>query len=268
MRFALCFRGISYLKNFPHDGSVEPFDVNFNDTLPFFKENIIRPLQDNNHHVDIFFSTYYSEEIYKTIEILKPKAVKLQEYKFAPVGTNHSVYNKVLDVLYLVKDYSQENNINYDFIIVSRFDNLVFENITNIPIPSNCLSTITPRDDNFFIVDGCLLQPTTILFEEMRMRNMLTHDYTKFFSENGIPCHTIYSHAYNQNHHPFLKTARQIFTKEGHGYRLCNFSDIFNPKSRFYGFFYTPNTTFTPYECPHETSKNPANHKPDPPDMV
>lgn len=255
MRYALCLRGISYLENFPHDYSCEPFTVDFSPCIPYLKENIIQPLVQQGHEVDVYFWTYPSSKLEHFKQEMNPVAVELGTYQYASPGTNASVYNGILNVLSLTK----QSDRAYDYVLCSRFDNVFFEKITNVYIPENCLTTVTPRDD-FFIFSYNLFDTLMASFAEFRNRNLMFHDYTSVLSSRGVRCHTMYSHVYISRHYPFFKTARQLFCKEGHPYRLCDIKDIYNPRSKYYSFIYKANTEYTPYVDPNVTSRDPANH--------
>ena len=99
-----------------------------------YLNNIIKPLKEKGHTVDIFFTTYESKKLNSYIDTLKPVKVKLNEYQVLKAGTWSNVFKIMIDSLTLVKDYQEEINSNYDYVIVSRFDNYIFENINNVYI--------------------------------------------------------------------------------------------------------------------------------------
>ena len=53
MKYAICLRGISYLRENIRIG-MEPYEINFEWSYPFLKKNIIDPLKDQGHKLDIF----------------------------------------------------------------------------------------------------------------------------------------------------------------------------------------------------------------------
>jgi hypothetical protein len=260
IKYALGFRGISFLENFHYDGTVPPFNIDFNDTLPYFKKNIISALKEKGHNVDVFMNTYTSPKINNFIKELEPVLSNITPYSYIKPGTYSTVYNKIIELFNMMVYYEEKNNIKYDYIIITRFDTLIFENITKVFIPSNALSTVTPRDDNFFILSRNILEDVLKCFVYMNNNHMLTHDYTSVLSNGGIRCHTMYSNVYIGNHYPFFRTARHIFNKDGHPFKYSNFEDIFNSESKAYGFIYPSNTSFTPYIDPNISVKNINNH--------
>jgi hypothetical protein len=259
MKYALCFRGISYYRDFPHDGSCKPFLIDFTNYIPYWKKNVIDPLIQQGHEVDVFMWTYPSDKLSDIVNYIKPRNYELGVYQYARPGTGASVYNGILKVLNLVK---KEESVSYDYIIVSRFDNIVFEKITNVFIPEDALTTVTPRDDNLFILSGNLLDTLIQKFTILNNHNILTHDYTAIFSKEGIRCHTMYSHVYISKRYPFLKTARQLFTDKNSSYYLCDIDELYDENSLCYSFCYKNNTVYTPYEDPNITCKDPKNHIP------
>jgi hypothetical protein len=260
LRYAIGIRGISFLDNFYYDGTVPPFNIDFDDTLPSFKENIILDLKQKGHNVDIFINTYTSNKLNHFIEELKPVMSYITPYSYIKPGTGSTVYNKIINLFNMIVDYEKKNNIKYDYIIISRFDTLIFEKITNVFIPNNALSTVTPRDDNFFILSRNILEDVFKCFIYMNNNHILTHNYTNELTHMGIRCHTMYSHVYIQKHYPFFRTARHIFNKDNHPFKYCNYEDIFNSESEAYGFIYISNASFTPYLDPNVSVKNINNH--------
>ena len=118
MKYALCFRGISYYKDYYHADSPQLFDVDFSQSLGSFQKNIINPLKETGNDVDIFFTTYDSVKLQDYIDIMKPKAVKLNSYQYLRPGTWRNVLTMFIDTLNLIKN----TNIYYDYIIRIRFD--------------------------------------------------------------------------------------------------------------------------------------------------
>lgn len=246
MKYALCFRGISYFKNYIHNDSNQPYDVDFSQSLNSFKENIINPLKENGHEVDLFFTTYENDKLKYFIEQMKPIKVKLNTYQTLSAGTWSNVFTIIIDSLTLIKEYQEETNNKYDFIIVSRFDNYIFENITNLFIPNNAISSILKGDDNFFIISGDIFELVYKNFIDMKDKNYITHYYIDYCKEHNIRCHKLYNNIDDQKNFPFLKTARQLFTPKNHIFHLCELDDLFNKDSSYYGFKYLPVKDFTP----------------------
>ena len=117
-------------------------------------------------------------------------------------------------------------NIYYDYIIISRFDNYIFENILNVFIAENGVSSISKGEDNFFIISGSILDLVYNYFIELINKNAVTHSYTEYFLSKGLRCHKFYKEIKDQKNHPFLKTTRQLFTPKNHTFHLCNVEDI------------------------------------------
>ena len=104
MKYALCFRGISYYKDYYHADSPQLFDVDFSQSLGSFQKNIIKPLKETGNDVDIFFTTYDSVKLQDYIDIMKPKAVKLNSYQYLNPGiknTNKQLFSDLTDNFYL-----------------------------------------------------------------------------------------------------------------------------------------------------------------------
>jgi hypothetical protein len=245
MKYALCFRGISYFDKFTNNETIAPWDVDFLDSIPSFQNNVINPLVKNGHTVDIFFTTYESKylELYKSI--MKPVKVHLNKYEQMPAGRWSNVNKIIIDSFKLVKQQEEETNTKYDFIIISRFDIYIFENIMNVHIIPNGISAASKGEADFFIISGDIFDLVCKYFIELRNNNAVTHYYSEYCMQKGIRCHKFYKEITNQKNHPFQKTARQLFTPKGHLFHLCELIEIYNPSSEFYGFVYPPVKEFT-----------------------
>ena len=245
MKYALCFRGISYFENFIHSDSSQPYTVDFLDSIPSFQKNVINPLVENGHTVDTFFTTYESKylELYKSI--MKPVKVHLNKYEQMPAGRWSNVNKIIIDSFKLVKQQEEETNTKYDFIIISRFDNYIFENIMKVHIIPNGISAASKGEADFFIISGDIFDLVCEYFIELLNNNEVTHYYSEYCIQKGIRCHKFYKEINHSKNHPFQKTARQLFSPKNHRFYLCDLNDLFNPSSEFYGFVYPPVKEFT-----------------------
>jgi hypothetical protein len=258
MKYALCLRGINYNSNYLHDGKrgITPYTIDFSDCLPYLYKNIITPLEKNGHIVDIFFVTYDTPKLKQFINILNPKKVLINN--FDPSLTSYAwknIYNLFIDSLKTIETYSIDNNITYDFTILCRFDSLCIENITNVFLEPDGVSFPAPRDDCFWVIGKNLNQKILKLMEHMKNNtNLITHECSKFFSENGIKCHAMYGSDIIGEHYPFSRISRQHFVPPGHIYFTAHINDVFDPSAKFYGFAHLPKTEFCP--CHSESSRS------------
>jgi hypothetical protein len=235
MKYALCLRGISYLENFPYNYSVSPYTIDFSESLPFFQSHIINPLREQKHTVDIFINTYDSIKVATYIDILKPVDTKIMNYVYASPGTPNSVFNGVINLLEMVDRYTSDV---YDFVIISRFDMIFLEKITDCFIPLDALTVVTPEDDSFFIISGNYLKRTMDHFIDLRNNNISNHQFAHSFLRKGNRVHLMYNHVNVIGKAPFMRCSREIFTPANHELHMCSYEDIFDKDHRCYGYAY------------------------------
>jgi hypothetical protein len=247
MKYALCFRGINYFENYPHNETAPPFNVDFLDSIGQFQKNIINPLREKGHQVDIFFITYDSPKLISYYNILYPKKILLNEYKRLMPGAWSNVNKIIMDSFDLVIQNQNEENIQYDYIILTRFDNYIYENILNIYIPEGAVSSISKGDADFIIIHKDVFNEAYYFFNELKNIGAVTHYYMEYFISKGIPCHCFYDKIINQLQYPFCKTSRQLTTPKDHPYYLCSPEELYDPNSRFYGFNIKPKTQLFMY---------------------
>jgi hypothetical protein len=250
MRYALCYRGISYCKDYIHQSNEkpEPYDIDFEPCIFHAKENIIKPIKESGNDIDIFFNTYDSEKLSLYRNLLTPVYTRLSEFNFnGPQNNWVYVFKMLLDCCYMVKEYEVKKNIKYDYIILTRFDYVFIEKITNLYIPENAVSATTEGEDhNYFISRDMLDIFISTLLQYQYSTD--THQILKLLHNNGHRCHilypqTIYKDDFNR---PLGRLARHLFTKDGHSYKQYNIEDTKNPNSKFYCFINKPNKEFTP----------------------
>ena len=120
MKVAICFMGLSDSRN--HNGH----KISFNESYTYLKNHL------KNHDFDIYFHTWESNdqnhEIQKTnlLSILKPKSYLIQKPMFTNLPSIQfrikSRWFSQQKVIQLYESYSKENNIEYDYVLISRFD--------------------------------------------------------------------------------------------------------------------------------------------------
>ena len=159
-KIALCLFGSIGFKEKPKKNSDDIIDPTF--CNKFFEKNLIK-----NNNVDIFFHTWDSIYNKKVADLYKPKSfsiekhlnfkINLKEYSLEFINfyeeiSEQKYYNQTpeqyiknfifrtksrwhsqIKSLELMKKYKEENNINYDFIIQSRFDLIISKlNLTTL----------------------------------------------------------------------------------------------------------------------------------------
>ena len=130
MKIALCLQGLS--SGWNDKGN----EVNFTKSYDYLKQNIL-----DKNDVDIFIHTWNDDtdkmdeikKIYNPVSSIFEKQIIFAE-PIAPKGALSNETNKVHSIksrwyshmksVELKQKYEIENNITYDFVLVSRFDRL------------------------------------------------------------------------------------------------------------------------------------------------
>jgi hypothetical protein len=133
MKIAVCLQGLSSGKN--HIGH----EVKFTNSYKYLKQNIL-----DNNSVDIFLHTWNEDlntideitNIYKPISSIFEKQIIFDENTKLHI-TKSRWYSHMKSVE-LKQQYEKENNIIYDFVVVTRFDNCFFIPFSFSEYDSNC----------------------------------------------------------------------------------------------------------------------------------
>ena len=249
MKFALVIKGLSYVKelNYYNERAKEPHSISFEDSIQSFEDKVINPLRENGHSVDIFFNTNTSDKVDSFIQRLKPCKVILYEYNNKGTTWDY-INNLILQGLILVKEHNKDN---YDYIIVTRFDIFIFENILNLfksYIPEVGISTIAPNNDCFFIFNGQLLDKLIQIFYWMTINIKCTHSFTVFAQINNIIVHSFYNYTgvctKESTQNPFYRVNRYIFVPKDHYWYHHSIEECFDPNSKHYAFQCPINTEY------------------------
>lgn len=247
MKYAICYRGISYKENYFNEPGLNPYNVDFCECLPSNKKYLIDPLKKKGDQVDIFFNTYDSIKLNDYVKELNPVDVNLKQFNPSIQKYNFShVTQIVIDSLEQIKKYQNENNVKYDYIILTRFDIVLLNDFSKIFLPENAISVPTTNDDCFIVISGNLLEDSISIYKQ-NQHNCITHHMVYKFLENKIRYHVMYPNKPGDecgNKMPFWRLARLVFTPEGHNVKLYNIEDVYDEKSNYYGFLYPSHTEY------------------------
>jgi hypothetical protein len=248
MRIALAFRGMSYMKDYIYnlgDGrSTDPYTVDFSDCIPVYFKNVIKPLKDSGHQVDIFFRTYDSVKLQSFIDQLNPIKIVLSEYDPLAMPNSMFGYRIDRDSAKDIKEYQDENGFIYDSVIETRFDLYIYENITNLYLPDNTVSVITPGQDALMFYPGIFLPNIINVFNTLANNNVLVLNFCNYLD---VASHTCYNNKFiNNNYYPFYNNSRQLFTPIGHYFKIGGtLEEINDLSSKYYSDVNKCNQTFT-----------------------
>ena len=94
MKYAICYRGISYKENYFNEPGLNPYNVDFYECLPSNKKYLINPLREKGNEVDVFYNTYDSQKLKEYIDELNPVNVCLTEFN-SKIQKYNFLYNFV-----------------------------------------------------------------------------------------------------------------------------------------------------------------------------
>jgi hypothetical protein len=245
MRFAFSLRGIHFYENycyFLENRYLEPYTIDCSLCIDKFVSNIIKPLEDQGHIVDVFFRTYDTPHLINIKEKLNPVKVSIDVFNPNIKPNNGAfVYNYIAVALQDIQSYQLENNIEYDYIISTRFDSYIFENITKLLFPLHTLSLVDSINDSFIVFTGDIMESITNGFISLSKKGGMALPFWKDF---GVSVHVCYSNNNSMiiGQNSFYKNIRQFLVPRNHLFYISELNDIYDPKSRFYSFIQEINT--------------------------
>jgi len=136
---AIVLRGISYDDNYVCNRDKRTFTVDYRRSVDNYIENIIKPLNKEVHFFLITNKHKYSDDL---LEKYKPKrhifldnnTIKSSAKIYSPIA------ERCRDGLYLVRDYMAEECIEYDWIIMTRFDLKFHKPLTSWDWKEKCIN--------------------------------------------------------------------------------------------------------------------------------
>jgi hypothetical protein len=180
-RIALCFRGLT---NF------------FNESWDNIKNNIIDDLK-LSYEVDIFLNTYRDDLTENIVDKMKPVSTLYNESRHGRDSMKFIVPTQIVECSVLIKTYEAENNLKYDYIIITRFD-LTFNNkfseynIIYDKINMECMFVPDYNSgDNFFFFKRDYLDIVEYSARKALLVNKNSHQLHYLFNEYGDMCHYI-----------------------------------------------------------------------------
>lgn len=165
MRAALGLFGISHLHknvNWLRDWLV--YDIDFRQSVSNYKKYIINHLKNEGYDVDVYMSTYKSNDIAdlqsELINAYNPTKLSICDYKI-DTDTNNLSRNIIFSRLC----HSILNSaIKYDFVILTRFDLILLQKLSDVRMNLSKINVIHETDmtgdydDNFYIVPGGMFE--------------------------------------------------------------------------------------------------------------
>ncbi len=208
-KIAILLYGLSYCENFKHFNKKQ-FNINYKKSLENYKNVLFNYFNSNYFDIDIFICTNKSKKNDELINDFKPKKYLfiedninnmktyydenksniLEKNKLLKIQHPERYYYtniKKLSVLKLCKEYSEENKIKYNNIIITRFDlkfNISFEEANINYGMFNVISMLEKPnliDDNFYLFPYYNINNLIKILEE----NLCEwgHSYKKYFDD-------------------------------------------------------------------------------------
>jgi hypothetical protein len=223
MKFALCFRGITYLDSYNHCHGLPIYKIDFRDTYSSIKENIIDDIITNGNNLDTFITTYNSILNDELINIYSPKKYNFTDYSDVPFDNIEEITAKIyikqtLELISMIETYENEKNFKYDFIIITRSDLYFYQKFTKINIDYNVFNfpfwhmngSIFSSEDNFIAFPRNKL----IIFKTI-LNNIINCIYL------NIPIHLVGKHITLHQLGKFLldsgETVQYLYGEKGEG---------------------------------------------------
>ena len=186
-KLAFGFFGTHYSPNYLHWSGRYKF-VDFRNSIFNYKKFLFDYFYKEFKQIDIFLSSFESELQENLLSTYKPKA-----YSFYKIFKNAPKYYPknfiTINLLNLIKNFSKENNIVYDNLLLTRFDLQFLINFDNMKnkIDYTKFNNISVLEHNAIICDNFYLMPFNyindflLIFEQNKTTN--PHYFKNFFVE-------------------------------------------------------------------------------------
>ena len=231
MHIAVCLRGISYLQNYYHKYGLPPYTIDFRDTSDSILKNIIDPLRNQGHEVDVYLYTYHSAYEHELEITYQPVKTIYKDYQPIPLRIAQTQIGEPMLVDHHIDCIDMIQDKKYDHVIITRFDLYFYKNILEVGIDWNTFNysfvhmarspqgIIFSSEDNFV----CYPYSKNKIFKEcllrMKQDKQSTHLSGKYLIDSGERVKYLFGEkgegAYD---YPFYKFGRHIFgeVKEYH----------------------------------------------------
>jgi len=231
MRIALIFRGISYIDQYEHKYGIPKHTIDFRNTGDSIVANLIQPLREAGHTVDVMFCTYHSNKEKDLLSFYQPVAHRFKEYQAIPLGAAQTIIGEPMlidqhmECIELMEGYEQEHGFQYDNVLITRFDLYYYQKITEVGVNTNQFNyafwhiarptgapPIWSSEDNFLFYPRAKTELLKQSFQEMKRDIQSTHLSGKYLIQKGERVRYLFGEKGDGAHdYPFYKFARHIF---------------------------------------------------------
>lgn len=193
-KVALLLFGISYseYKHWNRHWFKNNLMIDYKYSYENYQKYIFKYFNNLNYDIDVFFCTNKSSKQDEIIKLYKPKS-----YMFIDnLDSNHLSKNiKIKNVLELCINYSSYNNIDYENVIMSRFDLYFLDDFNKVNIDLNKFNFVSIMEKDNRICDNFYIFPFKIIKKFLRIIN----------SKLDISLHFIYNDVEDISEINFIK---------------------------------------------------------------
>lgn len=227
MRIAVCLRGISYQENYLHKYNLPRYTIDFRDTCNSIRKHVIDALQECGHEVNVYCLTYHSKMEQELLDYYKPVGYEFKNYEQMHLGEDQVKRGYPLMLDYMVRAIDMVGD-QADFIIVTRFDLLYYQSVTEIGLDFGAINfpfyhynpPICGNEDNLICFPASKKEVLRELcvkmrdnsWEERRKIWLNTHNLGEYLLEKGEPVKYLFGEkkdgAYD---YPIYKFGRHLF---------------------------------------------------------
>jgi len=186
MKIAICVKGL-------FDYTLESFSNVY--------ENVFKALAFENHEIKTFIVSELKEtfSLLTISEKIKPEKIWLSQDRTSQRGAGQFrvVPLQLLDCCKIVKEYENENNYNFDAILIIRMDILFNQHITkeNINFERVNMECMFVPDmnsgDNIFWIPRIYFDQTYNAFSNMVKAGDSAHQAWRYLDDENVPMHFI-----------------------------------------------------------------------------
>ena len=143
-------------------------EINYMNSFSNYQKYIFKYFQEKGYQIDVYFSTNMmtDEEQKELIKTYKPVSYSFNKNLKNKISSRNDKLDKVIDLCL-------QSKINYDLVLITRFDLLFKRDFNELNINLNRFNLVSILEKKKLICDNFYLFPFTVLkqFSELVKRN-------------------------------------------------------------------------------------------------
>ena len=185
MRYAVILRGRHYWGN---DRAIP----NYKECYKTLFDNIINPLKNSGHIVDIICLTYNSSIIRELVQYYSPSYIAI----LSADNDNNDPVESRLRVWHLIsvkriREIEKEKNIAYDIVLSLRYDIFIKKSITDLNINYSKFNVLFPHtsgncDADFWLFNISWLDDFEQAMTSMHKNGAILHEINRYMPHNSV----------------------------------------------------------------------------------